>query len=97
VLRAIGYTRYRIKALYFYEALVLVISSSLLGVGIGCLVGYTILLQQSLFLGIPLVFMFPGWELLFIILISLVCAFVATYTPATQLTNMKVASIFRLT
>ena len=44
IIRAMGFTRYRIKALYFYEALILVVSSSLLGVGIGCLVGYTMML-----------------------------------------------------
>ena len=44
IIRAMGFTRYRIKALYFYEALILVVSSCLLGVGIGCLVGYTMML-----------------------------------------------------
>ena len=41
ILRAIGVTRSRIKLLYFYEALVLVIASSTLGVMIGMLIGYT--------------------------------------------------------
>ena len=50
VLRAMGFTKYRIKALYFYESLILVMSSSILGVGIGCLVGYTMMLQEELFL-----------------------------------------------
>lgn len=41
VLRSIGFTSYRIKILYFYEALILVLSSCLLGVVIGMTVGYT--------------------------------------------------------
>lgn len=41
VLRSIGVTKCRIRLLYFYEALILVISSSILGVLIGCAVGWT--------------------------------------------------------
>ena len=44
VLRAMGMTKYRIRLLYFYEALILVISSSLLGMFIGCAIGWTMLL-----------------------------------------------------
>jgi len=50
VLRAIGFTKYRVRMLYFYEALVLVITSCILGVLIGTVVGYTMLLQFNLFL-----------------------------------------------
>lgn len=59
VLRAMGWTKTRIKLLYFYEAFVLVIASCLLGVVIGCIVGYTMILQQVVFTGIPLTFFFP--------------------------------------
>lgn len=43
-MRAIGFTKGRIKILYFYEALMLVLASCLLGVMIGCIVGYTMAL-----------------------------------------------------
>ena len=36
-----GVTKIRIKLLYFYEALILVVASCLLGVMIGVAVGYT--------------------------------------------------------
>jgi len=45
VLRAMGFTKKRIKLLYFYEAFVLVMASSLLGVMIGTIVGFTMVLQ----------------------------------------------------
>ena len=41
ILRSMGVTKIRIKLLYFYEALILVVSSCLLGVLIGVIVGYT--------------------------------------------------------
>ena len=39
-----GVTKVRIFQLYFYEALILVFSSSFLGVLIGCFVGWTMML-----------------------------------------------------
>ena len=51
VLRAMGFTKYRVRMLYFYEALIMVLSSCILGILIGCAVGYTMLLQFNLFLG----------------------------------------------
>ena len=44
VLRAIGFTGFRISTLYFYEALLLVFASCLLGVMIGVLVGFTMVI-----------------------------------------------------
>ena len=44
VLRSIGFTSYRISTLYFYEALLLVLASSILGVLIGVLVGTTMVI-----------------------------------------------------
>ena len=43
VLRATGMTKYRIRLLFFYEAFILVASSSILGIMIGCAIGYTML------------------------------------------------------
>jgi len=44
VLRAMGFTKMRIKMLYFYEAFILVIASSLLGIMIGTTVAFTMVL-----------------------------------------------------
>jgi len=44
VMRAMGYTRFAIMKLYFYEAFILVISSSMSGVMIGTIVGFTMVL-----------------------------------------------------
>ena len=43
VLRSIGFTKMRIRMLYFYEATVLVLASCLMGVMIGMVVGYTMM------------------------------------------------------
>ena len=44
MLRSIGFTGYRISTLYFYEALLLVFASCLLGILIGVTVGFTMVL-----------------------------------------------------
>ena len=49
VLRAIGFTKYRVRILFFYESLVLVLTSCTLGLLIGLVVGYTMVLQFNLF------------------------------------------------
>ena len=89
-------TRIRIKLLYFYEALILVIASCLLGVLIGVVVGYTMSLQQNLVLHMDLVFFFPWEEFLFIVGVSIICAFFSTWSPTAQLTNRPIAAIFRM-
>ena len=44
VLRSMGVTRNRIKLLYFYEALILVFSASMLGILIGTFIGFSLML-----------------------------------------------------
>jgi len=96
VLRAMGFTKYRVCALYFYESLVLVLTSCTLGVLIGTIVGYTMLLQFNLFLQTNAAPFFPWVEFLLVIAISILCAFLSTWGPASNLTNRSVAGIFRL-
>ena len=59
ILRAMGFTKRRITMLYLYEAFVLVLASSLLGVMIGVIVAFTMTLQRVVFTGIPIFFVFP--------------------------------------
>jgi ABC-type antimicrobial peptide transport system permease subunit len=47
VLRSIGLTKSRIRMLYFYEALLLVLASCMLGICIGVILGYTLTIQQT--------------------------------------------------
>ena len=91
-----GVTKIRIKLLYFYEALVLVFASCLMGVIIGLLVGYTMCLQTALLLQSQLTFYFPVSQFIIILLVSIICAFGSTFVPTTAITNKQIAAIFRL-
>ncbi len=96
MLRAIGFSKCRMRMLYFYEALVLVFSSCLLGVAIGMIVGYTMTLQQKLFLKTDLPFFFPTEQFLVIMMISVFCAFISTFGPANKLLQNQISGIFRM-
>ena len=61
MLRAIGITQGKIKRLYFYEAFLLVMSSCALGILIGMTVGYTMVMQQNMFLKTSMGVFFP-WK-----------------------------------
>jgi ABC-type antimicrobial peptide transport system permease subunit len=54
ILRSMGYTKSKIVTLYMFEAFALVLASSILGVFIGTIVGYTMVLQQVVFTAIPI-------------------------------------------
>jgi len=95
ILRAMGFTKRRIKLLYFYEAFILVMASCLLGVMIGTIVGFTMVLQQVVFTQIPLFFYFPWSQFIIIMVMSLVCAFASTWGPTSQLIKNDIADIFR--
>ena len=96
-MRSIGFTGYRISTLYFYEALLLVLASCLLGICIGVLVGFTMVYQQDLFLNQETKFFFPWKQTLEIFVLSILCALLSTYGPALQLTRKSISAIFRST
>ena len=83
ILRAIGFKRIRITLLYFYEALILVFSSSFLGVLIGTFVAYVFKIQMDMILKQVSVFEFPWINVGEIFLLSLICAFFSTFGPTT--------------
>ena len=91
-----GVTKGRIRALYFYEALILVFASCMLGIIIGTAVGFTMALQQNLFLKTQLKLFFPWYQTAEIFGLSIICAFFATFGPATQIVSKQISSIFRI-
>ena len=82
MLRSIGFTSWRICVLYFYEALILVFASCMLGILIGMIVGITMVMQQDLFLARAFQFYFPWKQTIEIFILSVICAFFATFGPA---------------
>ena len=85
VLRAVGITTYALQRIYFYEALILVFAGTLLGSIVGTFISFTMVLQYSQFVGMPTAFFFPFSQLLWIFVISLICAGLSTVGPTRSL------------
>ena len=95
VIRALGIQKFWIVRIYLYEAFVLIVASSLLGLLIGTFVGWTMTMQRALFTQLPLPFIFP-WQLMCtIIMFSMVFSVLATVLPTVSLLKKPVVTIMR--
>jgi ABC-type antimicrobial peptide transport system permease subunit len=92
VMRALGLPDAWLARIYIYEAFVVVFSSSLLGILIGTLVGWTVSLQRVLFTSLPVPFHFPFVPLLIVVGLSALLAFIAAYAPIRQLMRQRIVS-----
>jgi len=95
VLRALGVTQGRMKRVYIYEAFVLVLTSSILGIMIGMAIGYAMTLQQSLFTQLPLPFVFPWLIMITVFVGSVIFAVIASWAPISHIMSMQIVRIFR--
>ena len=89
-------TKNRIRLLFFYEALILVFASCMLGVFVGMITGFTMTMQQNLFLQRIDPLFFPWYQTIEILILSIICAFLSTFAPASQLVAKPIGSIFRI-
>jgi len=95
VLRALGVTTGRMKRVYVYEAFVLVLTSSVLGIMIGMAIGYAMTMQQSLFTQLPLPFVFPWLVMITVFVGSVLFAVIASWAPISHIMGMQIVHIFR--
>ena len=95
VLRAVGCFKGAVYRIYMYEAFLLVISSGILGMLIGAVVGYTMALQQATFLSLPAAFHFPWSTMMVVSILALMFGVLATFLPLRRLLRRRVYSIMR--
>jgi len=96
VLRALGLGKFPLYRIYIYEAFVLVMSSSVMGILIGTIVSYTMTLQQLLFTQLPIPFAFP-WTIMFTVFAcSILFSIMAAFSPIYRVLQLRVVQIFRI-
>ncbi len=95
VLRSIGLTAGQVTRIYVYEAFALVMASSLLGIIIGGVIGWSIILFRVLFTQLPLQFEFPWSTVVVVVIGAVICSFVAAFSPIRTLNRKKISNIFR--
>ena len=59
ILRSLGLTKFEINKVYVYEALVLILSSTLIGMMMGSVLSFVILQQQTVITAYPVTFYIP--------------------------------------
>eukprot|EP01118_Nematostelium_gracile_P005989 TRINITY_DN1916_c0_g1_i1.p1 TRINITY_DN1916_c0_g1~~TRINITY_DN1916_c0_g1_i1.p1 ORF type:complete len:581 (-),score=131.11 TRINITY_DN1916_c0_g1_i1:40-1782(-) len=96
ILRAMGITKFWMYRIYVYEALVLVLSASILGIIIGAAVGYTMTIQQSLYTQIPIPFVFPKDIVQVVGISSFFFAVLASFAPIHYLLRLPIIAIMRI-
>lgn len=80
---------------YIYEAFVLVLASSLLGMLIGMTISYAMTMQQSLFTQLPIPFVFPWFIMITVFAGSVLFAVIASWAPVRHVMSMQIVQIFR--
>lgn len=97
VLRALGINAVQVTMIYIYEALAIVLASSLLGTGVGLLISITLILQFNLFTEMPFVMSFPTTMFLSMISLSIVVAVLGAGVPAYQFSRKTISDVLRRT
>eukprot|EP01029_Cantina_marsupialis_P030904 TRINITY_DN85_c0_g1_i1.p1 TRINITY_DN85_c0_g1~~TRINITY_DN85_c0_g1_i1.p1 ORF type:complete len:1078 (-),score=239.60 TRINITY_DN85_c0_g1_i1:358-3591(-) len=96
VLKAIGFSKFRLYRLVSHEAFIVVLVGSLLGVNIGTIVGLTFSQQQTLFTQLPVVFFFPFNIAIMVISTALVGAWLASFFALLHATHQPISSALKL-
>eukprot|EP00762_Andalucia_godoyi_P001611 ANDGO_00311.mRNA.1 hypothetical protein DICPUDRAFT_56279 len=95
VLRAIGTKRHFVIRLYVYEAFVLVVAASFLGIMIGVVVSYTMVIQRALFTQLPIPFVFPYLYMAVVVFFAVIFALLAAFSPARVLSLESIVATLR--
>ena len=75
--------------------MLLVLSSGLLGMAIGTVVGYTMALQRSTFLSLPVDFKFPHSTAQLLVVFALIFGVLSTWLPLRGVLLQRVYSVMR--
>ncbi|ELP86758.1 hypothetical protein EIN_308540 [Entamoeba invadens IP1] len=95
VLRAIGAGRFLLVRVYLAESFVVIFAASLLGMVVGCLVGFTMTLQIILFTQTPVGFTFPTVLFVIVIVCAIIFAGLSTFLPLFRILRKQPMELFR--
>jgi len=97
ILRALGISKFWMYRIYIYESIILVLLSSLFGLVVGSLIGYTMTIQGTLFTQLPVPFVFPTDVLVIVLVSSIILSVLASFSPTRHLLKMSVVSLMKYT
>ena len=95
IMRALGMKKSHVIFIYICEAIVLILSSSIIGTIIGSLISYTMSLQWQMFTNINVSFYINKSNLIYIIFFSIIGGIFSTIIPAYRMLNSSIASLIK--
>ena len=95
ILRSLGLTKFEINKVYVYEALVLILSASLIGMMIGVVLTFVILQQQTLFTSYPVDFYIPQSIVGSVVIGAIGTAVLSVWFPLKSLNKQQIAQNLR--
>lgn len=95
VLRALGLSAFDVSMLYVFEALAVVLAAAFQAVAVGLTIGWTLLLNFSVFNNLPVHLYFPYALFASIFVLSVVVAAVGSAIPARALSRREIAVVLK--
>ncbi|KAL7716644.1 ABC3 transporter permease C-terminal domain-containing protein [Entamoeba marina] len=95
VLRAVGFSAFKVIMIYIYESLCLTFASLILGTFIGLGVAALVNMQFVVFLQLPYVFSFPWINASVVYVLSIIISIIASLIPAYGLTRKPISNVLK--
>lgn len=95
VYRSLGLSCSFIQWVYVAESFILIVSSCFLGLIVGTIISWTMLIQRVVFTDLPLSFDFPYIELVFLVGFALIGGFFSTYFTSKKIVQKQIATLMK--
>ena len=95
ILRSLGMKKPHVTFVFVCEAVVLILTSSVIGTVIGSLISYTMSLQWQMFMNISVNYSVPVTALIIVISFSILGGILSTIVPATRMMKVPISMLVR--
>ena len=95
IMRSLGMKKSDLIFIYICEAIVLILSSSIIGTIIGSLISYTMSLQWQMFTNVNVSFYINKSNLIYIIIFSIIGGIFSTIIPASNMLRSSIAALVK--
>lgn len=94
-MRCIGLSKFQISRIYLYEAIIVILTGSIIGNITGMSIGTTIIAQNSLFMNTAVKVVFPYRILIVVLILALLSSIFASGIPAYRHLNKEIAKLIK--
>ncbi len=95
IMRALGMKKKDVILIYIYEAIILILTNSFIGLIIGSLISYTISIQWQIFTNINIKYSIKISHLIYIFIFSIIGGIISTIIPAYKILKSPISFLIR--